>query len=154
MSKLLRLLMPIFLGVISFYASAQTQTLRLKPLTSSDDAEQNTTTGAVQINSSDLELGGYDWGGNYKQSTGIRFPNVTLPQGATITKAYIQFSVDELYAAGNTANITIKAQKGNAATYAATANNISSRTYTTASVTWATTAWTVFEPTPRSATNA
>jgi Chitobiase/beta-hexosaminidase C-terminal domain/Secretion system C-terminal sorting domain/PA14 domain/Fn3 associated/CotH kinase protein len=131
--------------LVSFSLNAQTQTLRLKPLVSSDDAEQNTTTGAVQINSSDLELGGYDWNGAYKQSTGIRFPNVTLPQGTTITKAYIQFSVDELYAAGNTANITIKAQKGNAATYAASANNISSRTYTTANITWSITAWTVID---------
>lgn len=145
MNKFLRILIPFLLGISTIHLSAQTQTLRLKPLVSSDDAEQNMGTGSVQLNSSDLELGGYDWGLIYKQMTGVRFPNVTLPQGATISKAYIQFSVDELYAGGNTANITIKAQKGNAATYAATANNISSRTYTTASVNWATSAWTVLD---------
>lgn len=146
MDKFLRISAVMLIGIFTCLSvHAQTQTLRLKPLTSSDDAEQNTGTGGVQLNSTDLELGGYDWGGIYKQMTGIRFPNVTLPQGATITKAYIQFSVDELYAAGNTANITIKAQKGDAATYATTANNISSRTYTTASVTWATTTWTVLD---------
>jgi hypothetical protein len=132
--------------VTSLSTIAQAQTLRLKPLSKTDDAEQLLNNNSVNLYSTDLELGGYDWQASTKQITGIRFPNVNLPQGSTISKAYIQFAVDELYAnTSNTANITIKAQKGDAATYAATTNNISSRTYTTANATWATQAWTVLD---------
>ena len=128
---------------LSLQLVAQTQ-IRIKPFASSDDAEQNTGTGTMYLTSSDLELGGYDWQGNFKQITGIRFPNVNLPLGAVISKAYIQFSVDEIYAStSNTAVITIKAQKGNAVTYNFTNNNISSRLYTSAQVNWATAAWDV-----------
>jgi trimeric autotransporter adhesin len=123
-----------------------TTTARFKVLASSDDAEETTGTGTVSLSSSDLELGGYDYSSNTAQITGIRFPNVILPTGATITNAYIQFSVDELYPnTPSTADITIKAQRGNAATYTAANNNISSRTYTTAQTTWATPAWTVLD---------
>jgi hypothetical protein len=145
MFKLLQLstmlLLCLFANLTSF---AQTQTLRLKPNASSDDAEQNLGTGAVNLVSTDLELGGYDWQSQFRQITGIRFPNVNLPQGAIISKAYIQFSVDEIYAnTANTATITIKAQKGNATTYTTATNNISSRTYTSAASTWSSGAWTV-----------
>ncbi|KAI9549703.1 hypothetical protein GHT06_007389 [Daphnia sinensis] len=144
MSKLLYRLLTLTL-LLGFFNSlpAQTQTLRFKPLTSSDDAEQNTATGAVYLNSTDLELGGYDYDFVYKQVVGIRFPNVTIPQGTIITKAYIQFSVDELRAGvPTTTTINIKAQKGNAATYSTTANNISSRSYTS-NMAWNPPAWTV-----------
>lgn len=146
MSKLLyRLLtLTLLLGLLNSL-SAQTQTLRFKPLTSSDDAEQNTATGAVYLNSTDLELGGYDYDFVYKQVVGIRFPNVTIPQGAIITKAYIQFSVDELRAGVPTSTtINIKAQKGNAATYSTAANDISSRNYTS-NMAWNPPAWTVVD---------
>lgn len=144
MIKTLQAFVICFCCLVSLPLTAQTQVLRVKPLASSDDAEQNTTTGGVNIASTDLELGGYDWGLVYKQMIGIRFPNVNLPQGATITRAYIQFSVDETYVnTTNRANINIKAQKGNAATYAAATNNISNRTYTTNQIAWATAAWTV-----------
>jgi hypothetical protein len=127
-------------------AALSAQTLRVKPLVSTDDAEQNLVTGAMYLNSTDLELGGFDWDAMYRQSVGIRFPNVALPQGATINKAYIQFSVDEIHPEGaNTSIITIKAQKGNAATYVATAKDLSNRTYTTASATWNTAAWTALD---------
>jgi hypothetical protein len=130
--------------VASLSTVAQAQTLRLKPIAKSDDAEQLLSNNAMYLYSTDLEMGGYDSQYSSKQIVGIRFPNVNLPQGATINKAYIQFSVDETYAnTSNNASITIKAQKGNAATYAQTAGNITSRAYTSASATWNTSAWTV-----------
>ena len=49
-------------------------------------------TGNVALGSSDLELV-FDKGGN--QTVGMRFRGINVPQGATITKAYIQFQVDE-----------------------------------------------------------
>jgi hypothetical protein len=135
--------MLLLLIVTSLQITAQTQ-IRIKPFATSDDAEQDAVTGTMYLTSSDLELGGYDWQGNFKQITGIRFPSVNLPQGAVISRAFIQFSVDEIYAnTANTAVIAIKAQKGDAATYNFTNNNILSRIYTTAQVNWATTAWNV-----------
>jgi hypothetical protein len=56
----------------------------------SDDAEESAS-GSVSLNSSDLEL--VYTGSN--QTVGMRFNGVDIPQGATITDAYMQFQVDE-----------------------------------------------------------
>jgi parallel beta-helix repeat protein len=56
---------------------------------SSDDAEQKGS--VVSLTSSDLEL--VDDAG--LQTVGIRFRNVTVPPGAMIVNAYVQFQVDE-----------------------------------------------------------
>ena len=45
----------------------------------------------MSLTSSDLELV-YD-GSN--QTVGLRFNGITIPQGATIVNAYVQFQVDE-----------------------------------------------------------
>lgn len=52
-----------------------------------------TTPGTIDFSSSDLELVADGADGN--QFVGIRFPGLNIPQGATITNAYIQFTVDE-----------------------------------------------------------
>lgn len=102
---------------------------------SSDDAEESAS-GTVTLNSSDLEL----IRDSSDQKVGIRFAGVNVPQGATIVNATIQFHVDETASADTT--LTIQAQASdNALTFAATANNISSRTKTTASVNWSPAAW-------------
>ncbi|MEE9423975.1 MAG: SBBP repeat-containing protein [Methylococcales bacterium] len=61
---------------------------------SSDDAEENTSTGKIDRGSSDLEL--VDQGRN-NQLVGIRFNGLNIPQGATITNASIQFQADETH---------------------------------------------------------
>ena len=58
--------------------------------TSSDDAEEQAG-GSVGLTSSDLEMTQE----GSQQTVGIRFQGVNIPPGATITKAYIQFTVDE-----------------------------------------------------------
>ena len=64
---------------------------------SSDDVEQRLSNGDMSFSSSDLELP-YD--GSSEQIVGLRFRSLNVPRGATITDAYITFTVDE-YKSGN-----------------------------------------------------
>ena len=95
---------------------------------SSDDAEQNSDN-SVSLISGDLDLG-------EKPINGVRFNNIDIPQGATITNAYVQFTADK---SGQTAsaNYSIKGEDvDNAATFSSSSENLSSRTLTSASVNW------------------
>ena len=101
--------------------------------TGNDDAEQRVSTGAMDLTSSDLEI---MTDGSNNQLIGIRFTGITLPQGITIDSAFIQFANkgDKAPVLGDA---TIRGQLiANAATFASTANNISTRITTTASVVW------------------
>ncbi|MFD2720451.1 hypothetical protein ACFST9_17125 [Hymenobacter monticola] len=142
MSKLYRklLLVAVAAGLASAGAAqAQTapQTFTRRIATGLDDVEQ-AADGSIYTNSSDIEL--VDDGGNV-QTVGLRFPNVTLPAGAYVTNAYIQFTCDEQ--TFGTINLTIKGQAhDNAPAFTTTANNVSGRTGTAAAVSWAPTGWT------------
>lgn len=120
-------------------AGGGSSTVSARVATGSDDAEQQQTGGVVTLNSSDLELV-YDTTTTGNQYVGMRFTNLGIPQGATITNAYVQFTVDEKNSGATT--LTIKGQAAdNAATFTTASNNISSRATTTASVTWVPVAW-------------
>ncbi|MGD9229118.1 MAG: hypothetical protein PVF26_21625, partial [Desulfobacterales bacterium] len=67
-------------------------TLDIQVSDGNDDAEELVGTGAVNLTSSDLEL--IRAGGD--QIVGIRFQNLTIPQGSAITSAYIKFTTDEI----------------------------------------------------------
>ncbi|HEV8382690.1 MAG TPA: hypothetical protein VGQ29_13970 [Gemmatimonadales bacterium] len=101
-----------------------------------DDAEEFVGTLSMYVNSSDLELvnDGTD------QVVGMRFNAITIPRGATITNAYVQFTVDET---GSTVtSLTLQGQAtGNAATFTSATGNISSRARTVNSVAWSPPAW-------------
>lgn len=103
---------------------------------STDDAEEVVATGQMYLVSTDLEL--VDDNGNYgEQYAGIRFQNIIIPQGATITNAYIEFETDEVTTVSTT--LTFYGEDtDNAPVFNSTASNISSRTQTTASVDWST----------------
>lgn len=110
---------------------------------SSDDAEQNAGTGSVSITGNDLELTA---DGATQQIIGIRFNYLNIPQGATITNAYLEFTPKTNGDAVNTGNptITVRAQNAdNAATFTTATNNISSRSTTSSSVSWSPANWTV-----------
>ncbi|MGP8307971.1 PKD domain-containing protein [Vibrio sp. YIC-376] len=114
---------------------AQILTRRVE--SSSDDAEEKEG-GRVSINSSDLELV-YD-GSN--QTVGMRFNNISIPSGATITAAYIQFQVDEVKS--TVTDLTIKGEKSaNATAFVRENLNISSRPLTEATVNWNPAPWEV-----------
>jgi poly-beta-hydroxyalkanoate depolymerase len=57
----------------------------------SDDAEEHVHNGYIDYTSSDLELV-LD---QCTQTIGLRFKNIQVPNGATITNAYVEFETDE-----------------------------------------------------------
>jgi hypothetical protein len=71
----------------------------------------------------------------------LRFNNLAIPQGVAISKAYIQFTVDEKTTAG--CNLTIKGEKSaSSLTFSTGSTNISGRTKTSAGVNWVPLGWT------------
>jgi hypothetical protein len=112
------------------------QTLNVRVAADNDDAEERES-GSMYLDSSDLEMV-FDGGG---QKVGLRFQNVTVPAGASISNAYIQFQVDET--SSGTTQLTIHGQAiANAPAFTSSADNISNRSPTAASVPWNPTSWT------------
>ena len=104
---------------------------------SSDDAEEGSS-GTVTLTSSDLEL--VSDGSN--QTVGMRFNGVSVPQGATITGAYVQFTTDETGSA--TTSLLIGGEAAdNPVTFSTAALGISSRSRTASSVLWSPAPWTL-----------
>ena len=111
-------------------------TIEIRVSASTDDAEEKST-GGMRMTSSDLELV-YDRG---DQTVGMRFNGVEIPQGATITSAYIQFQVDEVNTVAT--NLSIQGQASDSTvTFTASTGNVSSRPRTVAAVSWAPGPWT------------
>ncbi|MGH8968958.1 MAG: PKD domain-containing protein, partial [Actinomycetes bacterium] len=111
-------------------------TLDLPLSASTDDAEESST-GVMDINSSDIEL---VMEGGGPQTVGLRFAGLTVPSGATITNAYVQFQVDEIGTSAG--SLTVAGQDAdNATTFTSAVNNVSSRPRTTASVGWVPAPW-------------
>ncbi len=101
---------------------------------SANDATQSGT--AVTLNGNSLRLAGIT-------ATGVRFTGLNIPQGATITNAYIQFTSDNS-TSSNSGSPTVMIQGenvNNAAQFTTGSNNISNRSNTTASVNWAIPSW-------------
>jgi hypothetical protein len=105
---------------------------------STDDVEENLA-GTMYFNSSDLELGN-DPDFNGDQSVGLRFQNVNIPQGATITAAYLEFETDETSSSLAIVNIVAEAND-NASAFTSTNYNLTGRPATLASVTWNIPVW-------------
>ena len=79
-------------------------------------------------------------GGSGAQKVGLRFRDVRIPQGVTITAAKIEFTASAVNS--DAADLVIRAQASDDAPAFTTAtNDIGSRTLTSASVGWAPTAW-------------
>jgi hypothetical protein len=106
---------------------------------SANDAEQSAS-GAVVLDSSDLEL--VEDSGTVAgiQTIGLRFENVTLPVGGVIERATIQFTADEAQTEATTLSIRAQAA-ANATIFSATANNLTARSRTAASVVWSPPPW-------------
>lgn len=118
-------------------SSCPQTTLSSRVLSSADDAEQNLSSNAVTLNSTDLELG-YD--GTIPQMVGMRFRNISVPQGAIVTNAYIEFETDAVWS--NATNLTISGQYANTTTtFTTAASNLSSRPKTTSTVGWTPSSW-------------
>ena len=103
----------------------------------SDDAEESSATTRVNLSSADLEL---VTDGTVVQTVGVRFSAISIPRGATITNAYVQFETDETGSAA--ASLVVRGQAAdNATTFTTARLNISSRARTAAAVPWAPAAW-------------
>jgi len=107
---------------------------------SSDDAEEAVATGSMNTTSSDLELG---TDGTTGQWVGMRFNNISIPKGAIVLSAFIEFEVDELDT--EPTSILLQGQAApNPSAFSSLKNNISERPRTIASVPWnEIPAWTV-----------
>ncbi len=74
------------------------------------------------------------------QTVGLRFAEVDVPKGATITRAYIEFTAAT--SSDDTANYTVIGEaSGNAAQFQAVSGDISGRTPTTSTAQWSADAW-------------
>ncbi len=102
----------------------------------SDDAEEPAAGGTVDLTSSDLEL--IREGSSNNQQVGMRWQNVTVPQGAYITNAYIEFEADESDdQASEPTTITFWGEDADdTVTFDNLTNKVTTRTKTSSSVTW------------------
>ncbi|MAX78591.1 MAG: hypothetical protein CL843_00245 [Crocinitomicaceae bacterium] len=132
--KLFTRLSLIVAGVLGFSVSHAQVTITTSSQISSstDDAEEDISSGNIDLTSSDLELS-HD--GNDDQYIGMRFTNIDIPQGVTITNAYIQFTCDETNNDSTSIYFFVEDTPTPYA-YATTANEISSRPVMNDSVLW------------------
>ncbi len=107
--------------------------VEVKIPTSGDDVEESSS-GSINTTSGDLELAVV---GSDSQIIGLRFVPVVIPQGATITKAYVQFRTDEVTVA--LAALLVEGQAtDNAAPFGA---SVSTLPRTAASASWIPAPW-------------
>ncbi len=102
--------------------------LEIQVTTNDDDAEQ-TTSGSMSLNGSIFNVTTSNW-------SGARFQAIDIPQGATITSAYLRLTV---YGTGTGSSMDIRIHGQDAddtATFSASAYDLTSRTSTTATVDW------------------
>jgi uncharacterized repeat protein (TIGR01451 family) len=143
--------------VLTADLSLASGTLDVRIAASSDDAEEagpdatgSHSPGDMYPTSSDLELttdndtsAGYSDG---TQKIGLRFNNLNVPQGASITNASLIFravAADSPNTNDGATNLTIRGQAAdNPTTFTGAAWNITNRITTTASVAWSPAAWT------------
>lgn len=126
-------------GLYYFTNALNIGTVSVRVTGSDNDAEQDIA-GPMTLNSGDLEIGTNDTG-TPAHYVGIRFTGLNIPQGATITSAYVQFTADGGASNnGNPASFTVVGHDAdNAPVFTTTNNNISSivtRPRTTATVLW------------------
>jgi hypothetical protein len=127
--------------VITIYpqsTNATLTTISSRISSGNDDVEENKS-GIISLNSTDIELA-YD---NYQtgnQTIGLRFTGCNIPQGARISSAFVQFTVDE--ASSGTTNLTVRGHDAdNSPAFTDSNFDVSNRTNTAAVVTWAPSSW-------------
>lgn len=114
------------------YTNAGTVDVRIDR--SSDDADEDG--GSVTLDDSKPSIGET---GRY---VGLKFRGITIPQGATINSAYMEFTSDSNQDKAPSSVLIYAHDGNNPSTYSTGDNNISSRPPTTANEPWAIGAWT------------
>jgi chitodextrinase len=119
--------------------AASSITLSVPIASSTDDAEERVSSGAMKFASSDLEI---TLDKTREQVVGLRFVGVDVPRFATIESAHVQFTADE--ADSDPSSLTIHGEaSGDAVPFSAAAFDLTSRPTTQASVPWSPAPWTV-----------
>ncbi len=141
MKRLLFLLMAVLtVGVMAGFVNAQALPVLDRSVeASTDDAEEHTDAGEngrmEGITSTDLELGREDdWPD--QQLCGMRFNNITIPNGATIVSAYLEFTIDEQDTGQMSLTVFGELSPDVPDTFTTAAYNLSSRPRTSAEVDW------------------
>ncbi len=97
-----------------------------------DDAEEKTD-GTLNTSSSDLEF----VNDGLEQVIGLRFRNLSIPQGATVLQANLSFEIDETPSGNSSAlSLNIYGDNTDDAVGFSSTNNVSSRPKTTAVTNW------------------
>lgn len=104
-------------------------------------SDASSSAGSLDFSGDDLEM---SWDGSTRgtQVVGLRFPGVNIPQGATITTAYIQFRTDETKQAGTISFDIEGVDVDNASTWSGN-SAVSNATKTSAKVDWTPVDWNV-----------
>ncbi|MBN1804457.1 MAG: hypothetical protein JW837_04340 [Sedimentisphaerales bacterium] len=112
-----------------------------------DDAEENVSSGGIDLTSSDLEI--FDDGG--LQVIGLRFVDIPIPKGAVVDNAFIEITCDETKGGTLPVSILIEGQLNpNPPEFAGNTKNITNRPVTAANVVWVPVNWTEEGQTARS----
>jgi len=138
----------LLLDDIGLYRMAPEPPNQWRVAAGSDDAEEHVLdAGAMAaLDSSDLELG-YEgaMAPTGLQAVGCRWAGIPIPQGATISEAWVQFSADDVDNSRHVPDVSVIIEgqlSPSPATFAETVGDISSRIATTASVVWDIPRWT------------
>ena len=117
-----------------------TTAIQSRVVASADDAEEFPNT-VVDLTSGDLEL---VVDGSRVQTVGMRFRALAIPPGAHITRAWVQFDVDDVQT--GPVSLTIQGQAADdAPAFAKVKRNVSSRVKTASSVGWVPPPWPVVD---------
>jgi hypothetical protein len=116
-------------------------TVSVRVVASTDDAEQSASSGRSYTNSRTLE---FVVDAGTTQLVGMRFRNVAIPNGASITSAVIQFTASSTATSGTTQLTFAGEAVDNSAAFSTARNTVASRPRTTATVAWTPAAWTAY----------
>lgn len=111
-------------------------TLDIHVSATNDDTEETISSGGMDSRTStDLELGWESSASDLKLA-GMRFNNINVPNGATVTNAYIEFTVDET--SSGTCNLTVFGQLSPdvPSEFGSATGELSNRPRTSAEVDW------------------
>jgi len=103
-----------------------------------DDVEEYQS-GSVAKNNKDLEMA-YDGNSHGNQTVGLRFNGLAIPQGATITRAYIQFVADESDAGACALTVYVN-DLDSASEFSYSSYNVSNRSKYGTSIAWNPSPW-------------
>ncbi|MBX7168041.1 MAG: LamG domain-containing protein [Pirellulales bacterium] len=128
------LLLTLAMLAVACAAQADSTTVSTRVKASADDAGQDGSGNVVLTNGS-ISLSSGTW-------CGVRFQNLAIPQGAYIISATLTVVAANSTSGANPATVIYGEDEDNATAFAATANNISGRTKTSATASWKITNWT------------